>query len=314
MHTKREIPAEAYRFSAPVALQGEGDNPRKFSGIAYTGDIIAHPFWGPVAFELSSIKTPGKLPMLIGHDRDKNAGFSENVTISDQGIDVAGVLLSNENGARIAQDAAEGFPWQMSVHIEPEKIEDVEKGATVNGRTFETAGVVFKSSTLREISFTPTGVDAGTSARVFSFSYHDYQSGQSPESQEVNMTKEEAAALTAELEASKQKFAAIEAENAELKHQFAALQEEKEAAEKAARETAIKTLFADIGTELDDAQKEAMLTMSHEQFAAVSELMRKAKPAAPANLFSESNITEPEGGEDPLMAGMQAALAEVQGA
>jgi len=130
----------------------------------------------------------------------------------------------------------------------------------------------------------------------------------------MSMTKEEAAALTAENEAMKQKFAAMEAETADMQQKFTALQESTKAAEKAARETAITALFSETGIEPDDAQKEAMLAMNNEQFAVVADLMRKAKPAAPANLFSESNITQPEGGEDPLMAGMQAALEAEQGA
>ncbi|MDQ6952459.1 MAG: hypothetical protein Q9M15_02915, partial [Mariprofundaceae bacterium] len=50
--------------------------------------------------------------MLIGHDRDKNAGFSDNVTVGDD-VWVSGTLLSNKHGKHIKQDAAEGFPWQM---------------------------------------------------------------------------------------------------------------------------------------------------------------------------------------------------------
>ncbi|MDX8383077.1 MAG: hypothetical protein R8M45_03280, partial [Ghiorsea sp.] len=113
---KREIPQQAYRFAAPATIDKAGEKTR-FGGIAYTGDILSHPFWGEVAFELSSITPPQKLPMLIGHDREKNAGFSESVLVGDD-VQVSGILLSNEHGARIKQDASEGFPWQMSVHID----------------------------------------------------------------------------------------------------------------------------------------------------------------------------------------------------
>jgi len=250
--------------------------------------------------------------MLIGHDRDKNAGFSESITIDDKGIAVSGKLLSNKDGKRVSEDASEGFPWQMSVHIEPDEIVQVKAGYEVNGRTFKADGVVFRNSTLREISFTPTGVDAGTSAKVFSFSYHEFQKGQSPESKEGHgMTKEEAAALTAENEALKQKFSAAEAKTAEVQQQFAALQAEKAASEKAARDTAIEALFSDTGIEAAEGQKEAMQTMDSTQFSAVAEIMRKAKPSAPEHLFSEHN-TAPAGANTDPAADIVAAY-EAQG-
>jgi len=279
------------------------DKTRTFEGIAYTGDILTHGFWEHVAFDLSSIQSPSKLPMLIGHNRNKNAGFSESITIDDKGIAVSGKLLSNEDGQRVATDAGEGFPWQMSVHIDPDEIVQVKAGYEVNGRTFKGDGVVFRNSTLREISFTPTGVDAGTSAKVFSFSYQDLQQGQSPESQEGQaMTKEEAAALTAENEALKQKFSSTQADLEAMQTQFATLQAEKAATEKATREAAIEKLFADTGIKPEEGQKEAMLDMSATQFAAVSSILSQVK-TAPEHLFSEHNTPASDGaGNDPVAA------------
>ena len=316
MTTKRTIPTQAYRFAAPVDLAGKDGALNKFAGVAYTGDILTHGFWEHVAFELSSIHPPQKLPMLIGHDRDKNAGFSESITVDDSGIQVSGKLLSNEDGKRIAADAAEGFPWQMSVHIVPDEIVQVKAGYEVNGRTFKADGVVFRNSTIREISFTPTGVDAGTSTEVFSFSYQDVQQGQSPEPQGgSSMTPEEAAALKAEKKELHDKFTAQTAELEELKTKFAAAQAEKEAIAKAAREAAITQLFSDLGTEAGDAQKEAMLGMTDTQFSAVADLMKAQKPKTPDHLFSEQHV-EPNAGAgegDEIMGGMLAALKEVQG-
>lgn len=310
-HTK--TPIEAYRFSAPVDLMGEQDKPKEFSGIAYTGDILSHGFWEHVAFELSSITAPESLPMLIGHDRDKNAGFSKSVTIDDKGIAVSGVLLSNEDGERIAQDAAEGFPWQMSVHIDPKDIIEVEAGFKVNGRTFEKAGVVFKNATIREISFTPTGVDANTSTKVFSRSTQ-FEQGQSPESKEgqsMTMTKEEAAALKAENDALKTQFSEVKASNEALKEQFTAMKDAAADAKAAQRDAAIAALnFA-----CTDAQKEAMKSMTDEQFSVTADLIQAQQAAIPEALFSETfNQGADAGGEDEIMKGMLAGLEAAQGA
>jgi hypothetical protein len=40
-------------------------------------------------------------------------------------------LLSNKYGQEVAQDSDEGYPWQMSVYIDPGSIEEVERGEVV---------------------------------------------------------------------------------------------------------------------------------------------------------------------------------------
>src|SRR5881394_76709 len=76
-------PTKAFRFtqnaSAVIAAEGEK---RKFEGVAYSGEAIeGHWYWGNVVFDLATTKSPKKLPMLMSHDRDKIAGFADQVTI-----------------------------------------------------------------------------------------------------------------------------------------------------------------------------------------------------------------------------------------
>ena len=64
MTKPRELTADNRQFAltgrAQFAVEGEGQTrKRKFSGVAYSGDVISnHWYWGNVLFELSSISVP----------------------------------------------------------------------------------------------------------------------------------------------------------------------------------------------------------------------------------------------------------------
>jgi hypothetical protein len=188
---------ESFRFAAeaPATIAaGKEGAARRFEGVAYSGDVIkGHFYWGDVVFDLSSTKAAQKLPMLVGHDNEKIAGFSDSVKIGQQ-IDIAGALSSKTPfGQEVAALSDEGFPWQMSVRIEPAQVDEVGKGKSVqvNGRTFSGPITVFRNSVIREVSFTPTGWDAQTSATAMARGIPSPDEG-------VTMTPEEIAALQAE--------------------------------------------------------------------------------------------------------------------
>jgi hypothetical protein len=166
--------SHALRFKAPVTVappcgpppQGvapvQGKNPqiRRFSGIAYSGDLISgHFFWGTLVFELDSLKLPEKLPMLIEHDRNQRAGWADTFTLNHaRGLELSGVLFDTAHGRLLADEADQGFPWQISVHIEPGRLEEVAAGTQVglNGRNFQGPLTIFRDA------FTPRmrGVDS----------------------------------------------------------------------------------------------------------------------------------------------------------
>lgn len=291
MSTKRELTADNRQFAvtgkAQFAIDGEGQAAkRKFSGIAYSGDVITnHWYWGNVIFELASITVPDKLPALIDHNRSERAGFVTASRIEQDGLRMDGTLLSNEHGQSVAHDSDDGFPWQMSVHIDPGRVEEVMAGVKVNINGKEHVGplTVFKDSTLREVSFTATGWDSKTTATAMSRASGGSFS-QPTSTGEFSMTEDE--------------IKALQAENAKLKA-------DKETAEQAAakfaaeaRTTAIKSLFSDIGREFkaEDPQVLAFAKMDQAGFDTAATVLRdtaKANkpattPAANANaaLFS----------------------------
>lgn len=261
---------------------GKNDEPskqRQFSGVAYTGDVIpGHYYWGNVIFDMSTITIPDKLPALIDHSRSQRCGYVTEFGISeDKGILVTGKLLSNEFGKSVAEESDEGFPWQMSVHIEPGSVEEVSAGTSliVNGRSVAGPLTIFRNSTISEVSFTATGWDRNTTATAMS-------KGQQQQTiEEPSMTPEEIAAMKAENEALKSQLTGAQATIADFS--------------KNARVQQIKEMFTKHGIACDEASEQfkSFSNMSDEAFkAAATAFSMMPVPAttpaatAPANLFS----------------------------
>jgi hypothetical protein len=268
------------KFSVDEATVQGGDatsKKRKFSGVAYSGDVIEnHWYWGNVIFDMASMDVPSRLPALVDHNRSKRAGYVTDSKIDNAtGFTVNGVLLSNEDGAAVAQDSDEGFPWQMSVHIEPRSIEEFAAGeqTVINGRTFTGPLTVFRNSTIVEVSFTATGQDSNTAAVAMS------RGGvQQPSTTgDSTMTPEQIAAM-------QQENATLKASNATLTQERDAARTELDKFSKERRENDIKTLFSDMGREYkaDDAEVKAFSDMPQAAFDVMAGMMRSQfkKPAA----------------------------------
>ena len=318
--TARKLNEENSRFSVSSPMQfstveGEGGaatgTKRKFSGTAYSGDVIDnHWYWGNVIFDMATMTVPAKLPALIDHARSKRAGYVTDSAIDNtKGFTVNGVLLSNEDGKSVAQDSDEGFPWQMSVHIEPKSIEEFAAGeqVLVNGRQFTGPLTVFRNSTIVEVSFTATGQDSNTAAVAMS------RGGvQQPSSTgDSLMTPEQIAAM-------QQENATLKASNTALTAERDAARTDLEKFSKERRENDIKNLFSDVGREYkaDDAEVKAFSDMPQAAFDVMAGMLRSQfkKPAAAgagagaagAALFSHAAT----GGNNPNQQGQQQAEAE----
>lgn len=285
MEKTRQVPADALRFDAsPMALKESVEGAlRQFEGVAYSGEVIRnHFFWGNVIFDLASTRSPGRTPILIEHDRNQRCGVGQ-LSIGNDAIRIAGVLLDNAHGRAIASESDAGFPWQMSVHIEPGYVEEVREGAavTVNGQLLEGPLTIFRDSLIRETSFTPTGADPNTSARVFS----DAAAVVIPVSNQEGHDMSDASA---------QRIAELEEQLAIAQNAIQAANDRADAAEAAvagirasARLADIKALFSKIGREFSDEAAAPFASMTDEQFAATSDALMAAIPQPPSHLFSE---------------------------
>jgi hypothetical protein len=245
---------------------------RRFSGVAYSGQLIArHWAWGDLIFDLDSIDMPERVPVLVEHDRRQRAGVIDKFSVDpEKGLEVSGYLLDNEHGGMVAADADAGFPWQMSVNIEPALVEEVPRGEiVVNGHSLKGPVTVFRQGAIREVSFTPTGADRHTSATVFTHQ----EALPMPEQNQGDQNTPDVSALEA-------RIAELEQENQTLREQFSA-QVRSERVRQFAAVTQVKP------EEVDAETADDLAGMSDRQFAL---LIERAKPAErkplPDTLFS----------------------------
>lgn len=290
----RQLDTENRKFSFTVAPQFSNDGTqagskvRKFSGVAYSGAVIpGHWYWGDVIFDLTSMSVPDKLPALIDHDRGQRCGYTTASSISNEtGLTVGGVLMSNECGSKVAQESDEGFPWQMSVHIEPGSIEEVMSGTTtmVNGQALEGPLVVFKNSKIIEVSFTATGWDSNTSATAMGRG--NSGSNEKDDAMDLKQAQERIATLEAENKT-------LQASNSSLQTELKTASDKLVEFSKAARQQEVQQLFSDIGREYkaDDEEVKAFSAMPSDAFGVTAKVMReqfKKGSTAKPELFSHT--------------------------
>lgn len=258
-----DAPNNAYQFLAgdvQTQIDKTGDKTKRtFSGIAYHGgQIDDHWYWGNLVFDLDNLDLAnGKVPMLVEHDRDQRCGFINSHNIGDAGLNIEGTLLSNEHGATIANDADEGYPWQMSVSITPKRVESIESGTvTVNGREFNAPVTIFRQNTIREVSFCALGADRHTSAQIFN-------ENRDHKPKEYNVDLEKAKATIEELNAS------LAAKSAELQTAIDGLAQFKQAK----RDSDIEALAAKTGHEFSEDKLTALKSMDETSFSMFASMM-----------------------------------------
>lgn len=259
-----------------------------FAGVGYTGGLIdRHGYWGNLIFDLDSMSVSAPLPVLLDHDPEKRAGVADKVDVSASGLQVGGRLLSNAHGQSVRADGVDGYPWQMSVYIRPNVIEEHYSPVMVNGQLISASRdnplTVFRDSKIKEVSFVSLGSDDKTTANIFS-DQNTFTFTKTIIAGDV-MTPEEVKAdrdrLQSELEAMKQKFA-------DTSTALQAAQKQLEDAQAAKRQADINQLFADIGTKptADELKQFSELPDATYQFMA-SQLRKSAKDAGKQGLTED---------------------------
>lgn len=168
------MPSENYLLStlSDVAITKTDDTDktklRTFMGIANSG--LPFSYHGERAIvDMSTITLSDKVPVLSLHDRNVRLGFGK-LSLDGHTLKIDGTLLSNDDAVKLAKDADDGFPLQMSAHISAGYYQDLQEHetATVNGQVVGYPMRILKNCTVPEVSFTPTGVDSNTLAMILS--------------------------------------------------------------------------------------------------------------------------------------------------
>ena len=236
----------------------EGKKKRTFSGVAYSGEVITdHWYWDRIVFDLDSMQIKGRIPALLDHSTRQRAGAINSHSIDHQnGLTVSGDLMSNEFGTQVAQDSDDGFPWQMSVRIEPSAVEEIKAGAsvTVNGKVHQGPITVFRGGRIREVSFCALGADDNTNAVAASHSPKNFNQ---PEDTDVTELEKAQAKIT------------------ELEGQVNTLTEQNKQFAAAKREAEITALGKDLGKEFSAEDVEEMKKLDDSAFAFSAKQLRQ---------------------------------------
>lgn len=163
----------ALTLSAPLELEsddGDGD-PKSFMITAYTGRSIGTGS-GKVIFDVNGMKAKAKFPVLREHARDRIVGLGTKTWKDESHLFMRGDFAKDSQDAiEVKSLAMQGFPWQASVGIWPEKIKvlDSEKEtAIVNGQEVKGPIEIWTQSHVGEVSFVALGADDETAAVVLS--------------------------------------------------------------------------------------------------------------------------------------------------
>ena len=252
----------------------EGKKKRTFSGVAYSGEVITdHWYWDRIIFDLDSMKIKGRIPALLDHSSRQRAGVINEHSINhQQGLVVSGDLMSNEFGTEVAQDSDDGFPWQMSVRIEPSSVEEIQADAsvTVNGKVHQGPITVFRGGRIREVSFCALGADDNTNAVAASH----------------NPTQTSKEDTDVDLEQAKAKIQEQEKTISGLQDQL-----NKFAADK--RNTAIDALAKDLGKEFTAEEKTKFAAMPDDAFDLMATTLKQ---------FAASSQPQPPAGQQQQQA------------
>lgn len=167
-----------FKVSAPVEVLSQdpgGDpdgqeNKNDFQIVGYTGQVVKR-WWGRLAVVVDGIEAMARLPIFRDHNRQAIVGFSNETWKENGNFMLAGVFSKITEAAREAKAlAAEGFPWQASIGVEPLEIVQVEGGETyeLDGEQIAGPAEIWTRSKVFETSFLPLGADDQTSVAVFS--------------------------------------------------------------------------------------------------------------------------------------------------
>ena len=284
-----------FNASAIEVPKAEEGQKRKFKGTAYAGGRVdGHWYWGRsgVVFDLDGIEIDKPAALLEEHFSSSRIGVVQAVDTNGK-IDVSGDFLTNAKAQEIVQDSDDGFPFQMSMMIDPGSIEEVSQGktVTVNGQSFEGPITIFRQNRIREFTICSTGADRNTSIKAFSG-----KANPNPTKEDTDVDLVQAQAKIAELEGQIETLT-------EQNKQFAA----------AKREAEITALGKDLGKEFSAEDVAEMKNLDDSAFAFSAKQLRQFSATQPKKAELPEYLTkhQAQGGQNQFNAGQPQSIADL---
>ena len=174
----RQVPIEALQCSGDAALgvlqfaakEGDGaSQPLKMR--ARSGQGIEHWYWGKIVHDMAGFRADHeRIPVDYCHNPNEVLGFLDSFKAEDEGLDVAGQLVSTsptDRAAEVLSKGRAGVPYQSSIFFRPESIEEVLSGGTAQVNGYELAGpaIIIRKWSLRGVAVCPYGADHQTASK-----------------------------------------------------------------------------------------------------------------------------------------------------
>ena len=158
--------------SVTIEATAEGEEkkgPRSFTSTFYTGGPLSVGGYDlPVVVDLAGLQNGKVLVANLDHDSSKRVG---NFQVANDGRQlVANGVANAATAARdeVINSAMDGYQWQASLEVAPQKIEELAKGKTVevNGQQITGPAYITRAGTLKGFAFVSHGADDNTSATI----------------------------------------------------------------------------------------------------------------------------------------------------
>lgn len=172
----RLVPKSALMFAADfqagdeAPVQVDGTTLYPFAMLARTNGIATHPFWGRCIHDFAGMVQPKpSVTVDYCHSQTEVIGFADQITVTPEGLRMAGALVSIAPGDRAAEIPAKrkaGVPYEASILTcwDGLVVEDVPEGyqADVNGLTVDGPVTIFRQWEIWGVAILPYGSDTGS--------------------------------------------------------------------------------------------------------------------------------------------------------
>lgn len=153
-------------------VAAEGAKLPRVSILAYTGDVMSVPGFGPIVLDLAGMDHGSEIPLLADHANAIGSivGQGSPSVRSGQLFVDGNCNLTTEAAKQIVDLAKAGHKFQASIGATPLESKRIAAGESVNAnaRTIKAASpfLLVTKSTLREVTICALGCDAGTSVSI----------------------------------------------------------------------------------------------------------------------------------------------------
>lgn len=177
-------------MAAAVTVEAAQGKLPSFSGMAYDGQVMDVPGFGPVVVDLSAIKMAASINLVADHS-SATGNFIGNITatVNNHQLYISGTVTgASEKVREVVMAARNGHRWQLSIGVNRVKGRQIRGGrsVTVNGREQTGPFYLITSGELREVTVCGLGCDGDTYLDIAAMSRHSTFSVNSDKEKEMD--------------------------------------------------------------------------------------------------------------------------------